>query len=134
MKFKINENSTKIVLRESTREEFNQLKLYLNRYVKDYRFMPRYKMGIWDGKVDFFNNGIIDIGLWYEIIKCCKEYGYQFNIENKENFPRKSELNREDRIPGIGFPNIVDYAKSKNYRVDFGDQIYPNPKKIVISR
>ena len=40
MKFKLNSDSTKLILKESSKEEFNQLKLYLNRYVKNYRFMP----------------------------------------------------------------------------------------------
>ena len=74
MKFKINDKSTKLILKESTKEEYNQLKLYLSRYVKDYRFMPRYKLGVWSGKMDFFNNGFINMGLWNEVVKCCKEY------------------------------------------------------------
>jgi len=98
MNFKINNDATKFILKDSTKEEFNQLKLYLNRYVKNYRFMPRYKMRIWDGKVDFFNNGIINIGLWYEILKCCKEYGYSFNIENKELFPKNKEVDKTELV------------------------------------
>ncbi len=92
MKFKISENRSTFILKESTKEEYNQLKLYLNRYVKDYRFMPRYKLGVWDGKMDFFNQGYINLGLWYEIMRCCKEYGYKFNIENKERFPKNSTI------------------------------------------
>lgn len=98
MKFKINDKSTKLILKESTREEYNQLKLYLNRYVKDYRFMPRFKLGVWDGKVDFFNNGTINIGLWSEIKKCCNEYGYPFQIENKEKFTKNNIATREDIV------------------------------------
>jgi len=98
MKFKLNNNSTKLILKESSKEEFNQLKLYLNRYVKNYRFMPRFKLGVWDGKMDFFNNGTIEFGLWYEIMKCCKEYGYPFIIENKELFIKDSTIKREDIV------------------------------------
>lgn len=102
MKFKLSKDSTTLILKESTKEEYNQLKLYLNRYVKNYRFMPRYKLGVWDGKMDFFNNGMINFGLWYEVLKCCKEYGYQFNIENKEDFPKNSDIKRD---------TILDFCK-----------------------
>jgi len=96
VKFKINESSTKLILKESSKEEYNQLKLYLNRYVNNYRFMPRYRYGIWDGRVDFFDNGIINIGLWNEVLRCCKEYGYNFDIENKELFPKNHIITMED--------------------------------------
>jgi len=95
MVFKLSENNTHLKLVNSTKEEFNQLKLYLNRYVKNYRFMPRYKLGVWDGKIDFFNNGIINFGLWYEVLKCCKEYGYKFKLENKEQFPKNNDITLE---------------------------------------
>jgi hypothetical protein len=98
MNFKINNDKTKLILKDSTKEEFNQLKMYLNRYVKNYRFMPRYKLGVWDGKMDYFNNGIIDFGLWFEVMKCCKDYGYQFNIENKDSFPKDDNIKKEDII------------------------------------
>lgn len=101
MKFKLNKSLTKFILVESSKEEYNQLKLYLNRYVKNYRFMPIYKLGVWDGKVDFFNNGEINFGLWYEIVKCCKEYGYSFVVENKDDFPK----NRD-----IEINNVVDFC------------------------
>jgi superfamily II DNA or RNA helicase len=115
VKFKINEKSTKLILKESTKEEYNQLKLYLNRYVKNYRFMPRYKLGVWDGKVDFFNNGMINIGLWNEVMKCCKEYGYSFIIENKEKFPKNGVVEREQ---------IVDFCKEfyDGYKLKDGDK------------
>ena len=49
--------------------------------VKDAHFKKRRKMGLWDGKIDRFNNGIIRFGLWKEIYKCCKDHGYRFDID-----------------------------------------------------
>jgi superfamily II DNA or RNA helicase len=96
MVFKLIKNNTYLKLVNSSKEEFNQLKMYLNRYVKNYRFMPRFKLGVWDGKIDFFNNGIINFGLWSEILKCCKEYGYNFKIENKNEFPKNDNISIDD--------------------------------------
>ena len=57
--------------------------------------MVRYKLGVWSGDIDYFKNGYIDFGLWGEIYKCCKEYGYKFIIENQDDFPRNKDINKE---------------------------------------
>jgi len=117
MIFKLNNKSTKLILKESTKEEYNQLKLYLNRYVNNYRFMPRYKLGIWDGRLDFFNNGVIEFGLWNEVKKCCNEYGYPFIIENKELFIKDNVIKKDD---------IVNYCKDfyKDHKQKNSDDVF----------
>lgn len=97
MKFALNENSTKLILKESTSEEYNQLKLSLSKFVKNYFFMTKFKMTKWDGKIEFFKDGgIINFGLWHEVYKICKEYGYPFILENKELFPKDNTIIREE--------------------------------------
>lgn len=97
MKFKINDNKTKLILTDSTTEEYNQLKTALKPFVENHRFQPRVKLGVWDGRIDFFNNGFIDLGLWHFIKKLCDEYKYPFIIENKEEFPKES-IKKQDVI------------------------------------
>ena len=92
MKFEISKDKSRFILKESTREEYNQLKNNLTPYVKGYRFMPKFKLTSWDGKFDYFNNGNIDFGLWHECYKTCKEYGYPFNVINKKEFPRDNNV------------------------------------------
>ena len=98
MKFKLNSDNTKLILTESTKGEFNQLKLYLTRKVNNYRFMKRVKLGVWDGSISYFGNppGSIDFGLWQEVYQCCKQYGYPFVIENKDQFPLNKSITKED--------------------------------------
>lgn len=96
MKFILSEDKTKLILKESTREEYNQLKLSLSKYVKNYFFMVKYKKTKWDGKIEFLKNGReINFGLWYEVYKMCKEYGYPFILENKEFFPKDNSISKE---------------------------------------
>lgn len=95
MKFKLNADNSKLILTESTKGEYNQLKLYLTRKVHNYRFMKRYKLGVWDGSISYFSDGVINFGLWREIYNCCKEYGYPFIIENKEQFPRNNDITKD---------------------------------------
>ena len=96
MKFKLNQDNTKIILIESTKGEYNQLKLYLTRFVNNHRFMKRVKLGVWDGRLDYFKDGFIDFGLWQEVYQCCKKYGYPFIIENKDQFPLNKIILKED--------------------------------------
>ncbi len=86
MKLIITQDKSSIIVKESTHEEFHQLKLHLTRKVDNYFFKKRHKMGLWDGTIDQFKNGIIRYGLWKEVYKCCKEHGYKFDI-NKDDFP-----------------------------------------------
>jgi hypothetical protein len=97
MKFKLNPDNTKLILTESDKGEYNQLKLYLTRKVHNYRFMKRFKLGIWDGTISYFGNppGNIDFGLWQEVYQCCKKYGYPFIIENKDKFPINKDVTKE---------------------------------------
>jgi len=94
MKFKLNSDNTKLILIESTKGEYNQLKLYLTRKVHNYRFMKRFKLGVWNGDISYFSDGAINFGLWREIYNCCKEYGYPFIMENKDQFPRNNDITR----------------------------------------
>ena len=123
MKFQISKDRSKFVLKESTREEYNQLKNWLNPYVKGYRFMPRFKLTNWNGTYDYFNNGNIDFGLWNECHKCCKEYGYPFVVENKEQFPRDNKITKED---------VENFCKEffKDHKTSKGDDFTPYPHQI----
>jgi hypothetical protein len=59
--------------------------------------MAKFKLTKWDGKINFLRNADrIYFGLWYEAYKMCKEYGYPFIIENREDFPMNKTVNREE--------------------------------------
>ena len=96
MKFELSKDNSKLILKESTREEYNQIRRILCIYVNNYRFMQKFKLGLWDGKIDFFNNGFIDFGLWNVVYESCKQYGYKFEIINKEQFPRNNNIKIND--------------------------------------
>ena len=123
LKFLISKDRSKFILKESTREEYNQLKNWLSPYVKGFRFMPRFKLTNWDGRYDNFNSGNIDFGLWQECYKCCKEYGYPFKVINKEHFPRDNKITRED---------VEEFALEffKDHKTDKGEDFTPYPHQI----
>ena len=91
MKFTYDKSTEEIVVTSATRIEYHQLNLWLTRHVKGYRYMPAFKMGVWNGQQTYFRNGRINLGLWKEAMKGCKEIDMPFILENKEEFP----LNRD---------------------------------------
>jgi superfamily II DNA or RNA helicase len=102
MKFRYDKNKEELVVSESNRIEYHQLNLWLTRHVKGYRYMPAFKMGVWNGQQSYFKNGKISLGLWKECVKACQEIGVPFILENKEDFP----INRE-----ITLEKVQDFCK-----------------------
>jgi len=123
LKFEVSNNGSKFILKESTREEYNQIKNVLTPFVKGYRFMPRFINTTWNGKFDYFNNGVIDFGLWHECYKTCKEYGYPFQVENKEKFPRDNS---------ITLAKVKEFANEfyKDHMNDKGEKFTPYDHQI----
>jgi hypothetical protein len=97
MKFRYDKATEELVVTEATRIEYHQLELWLTRHVKGYKYMPAFKMGVWNGQQSYFRNGRINLGLWKEAMRGCKEIGYPFVLENKEDFP----LNREVTLDSV---------------------------------
>lgn len=95
MKFRLDLEREKLVIIDSTRTEYHQLKLHLTRHVKNYKYQPRFKLGVWDGTISHFNNGQINLGLWKECFDLCKTNNWKFEIENKEDFPMDKTLTLE---------------------------------------
>jgi superfamily II DNA or RNA helicase len=102
MNFRYDPGEEKLVVSNSTRIEYHQINIWLTRHVKGYRFMPAFKMGVWNGQQSYFDNGKINLGLWKECFKACKEIGVIFNLDNKEDFP----LNRN-----VTLESIQDFCK-----------------------
>ena len=102
MKFKYDKNTEELIVQESSRIEYHQIGLWLTRHVKGYRFMPAFKMGVWNGQQTYFKNGKINLGLWKEAMRGCQEIGAPFIVENKEDFP----INRD-----VTLEKVKDFCK-----------------------
>jgi hypothetical protein len=97
MKFRYDPKEERLVVSEASRIEYHQMKIWLTRHVKGYKFMPAFKMGVWNGQNSYFDNGKVNMGLWKECFKACKEIGVPFNMDNKEDFP----LNRDVTLESV---------------------------------
>lgn len=95
MVFRYDKDKEELVIQEGSRTEHHQLKLWLTRKVKNYRFVPAFKSGYWDGTQTYFRDGKINLGLWKEAYLACKEIQTPFKLENKEDFPINREVTLE---------------------------------------
>jgi hypothetical protein len=102
MKFRYDKDTEEIVVSDATRIEYHQVGLWLTRHVKGYRYMPAFKMGVWNGQQTYFKNGRVNLGLWKEAMRGCKEIDVPFVLENKEDFP----LNRD-----VTLEKVKDFCK-----------------------
>lgn len=52
-------------------------------FVSGYKFMPKYKRGLWDGQVRLFNlkTRHLPIGLVVDLIRYFKDSGYEFTVD-----------------------------------------------------
>lgn len=118
MKFRYDKENEELIVSEASRIEYHQLNLWLTRHVKGYRYMPAFKMNVWDGKQTYFRNGKINLGLWKEALKGCQEIDMPFIMENKIDFP----LNRDVTLEKVqDFCN--DYFKEHKVRMKDGSWI-----------
>lgn len=110
MNFRYDPKEEKLVVSQASRIEYHQLKIWLTRHVKGYRYMPAFKMGVWNGQKSYFDNGKVNLGLWKECYKACKEIDTSFKIDNTSDFP----LNRE-----ITLESVSSFCKDffKNYKI-----------------
>lgn len=68
-----------------------KLKNYLSVCAPNYQFHPKYKQGIWNGKISFYNitNHLLPIGMFPQFQDFCKFFNYSiefdFNINDLRN-------------------------------------------------
>lgn len=95
MKLRFDKITEKLIITDSSRTEYFQLKTHLTRHIKNHRFNPRVKLGVWDGLVTHFKDGQINMGLWRECLDLCQKNGWEFIIENKQDFPINRDVTYE---------------------------------------
>ncbi len=81
-------------------------------YVAGYKHMPKYKAGIWDGKIKLFNikTNLFPYGLIVDLIRFCTKYGYTYELvgEFKLINLKQDLIDFKDRIKSITKMSIVD--------------------------
>lgn len=123
----------------------NELYNYFSYYVDNYRFMPKYKAGVWDGKVHLMKrNGLLPIGLISYIHKFAKrdnlsieydkELCYKEDIKDFEEITNKWLGEMEDGTPWVPRKHQVRGAiKSLTYKRGILEHATSSGKSLTIA-
>lgn len=83
----VNEVYIKVICDDSTSMELSE---HFTFMVPGYKFMPKYRAGIWDGKIRLFNrrSQVLYAGLADEVKKFAEDRGYEVDVETQgaENY------------------------------------------------
>ena len=92
--YKIDEIYMKIVGERSVLQDISEEFTF---FADNYKFMKKYKSGIWDGKIRLLNplNGRLYVGLLHRLFKVCKELDYKVKFDNISDFSL-NQLSIED--------------------------------------
>lgn len=96
MLLRYNNDTKSLTILKASTLEYSQLKLSLNRHVKNFKYMPSFKRGIWDGKVNHFKSDTdIPVGLWKEIAIAMDKVHSGIKLENRKDFPLNRDITLE---------------------------------------
>jgi hypothetical protein len=83
MIFNLSEDKRWLILEQASSIEIDQLNISLTKRIKNWRFHPLVKKGIWDGNFSFFKHDkYVQSGLWREVYDIAKEFEYPIQLKH----------------------------------------------------
>lgn len=125
---KSNESFVQLHCNEEINHEINRL---FSAFAPGYRFNPRYKQHLWDGRITVYSpiTQLLPIGLVSNLINWCKTKGYTYQMNFFDNFTENVDKNKLKEI-------VNSYIKKFNIRDYQFDAVYKsltNKKGILLS-
>lgn len=107
---------------------------YYSFYADNYKFMPKYKAGIWDGKIKLFNikNYTFPIGLFFDLIKFLNERSYNYEID--KSIDPADEYDKESILSFIEKQRICDNTEKESEIVPYDYQIKAIVKCLLLNK
>lgn len=107
----------------------NELYSYFTFYVPGYRFMPKYKMGLWDGRVSLYKDNEMPVGLLSHLEDFAKSRDYEIEIDKtlKENV----DISHQEFLSFIKYLNLP--MEPRDYQILGAFKAIKNKRAIVLS-
>lgn len=86
-----------------------ELSDHLTYFAENYKFHPKYKARVWDGKLRLLNNmtGLLYAGLAQRVKKFCDSRGYQFSFDDELAYNDVSEHEVRKFIETLNLPKHI---------------------------
>lgn len=126
---KINHSSLILTCERSIEAELQD---HFSFYVPGYKFQPKYKYGLWDGKLRLYNlqTKILPAGLFHELISFAKKNSYEITLDpNSLPFYISEEKYNLD-IPLFSHGEIITLRDYQKNAIDYAIQ---NRRCIILS-
>lgn len=127
-----NSSYVRVNVSPENRHIINQIYDEFSYFVDGYKFMPKYKMGVWDGKIHLFNKStnLLQYGLLDDLIKLSTKYSYKIWVD-----PRLFTHTEIPREQIVSFCNDILKLPFEpyDYQIDTIKKCLENPRLLVES-
>lgn len=116
--------------------ELDYLKLVFAPKTENYRWHPKYKNGLWDGRINFLNYGnTVSVGLWKELINFAEKYNFELELKGMgklidRNFETETKLDFEKWIEEFF---VDDDFKPRPFQVKVAENVLKYKRGLVES-
>jgi superfamily II DNA or RNA helicase len=111
------ENPEFLQVKQYTDEEIKQLEILLTKRIQNWRFHPLVKKGHWDGYFQFLDKSYrFPIGLWKYVYQGMKEWGYDVQYIDSQNFFYK--LDKAQFVQWVNEWFSESPKKPRDYQID----------------
>ena len=89
----------------------------LTYFKENYKFDPKYKARVWDGKIRLLNKltGVLYTGLAHRVMKFCQANDYEFSFDDQLMYDNISVQEVVDHLDGLDLPEWLD---RREYQTD----------------
>lgn len=129
---KIDHTNIAIKAERSVEEE---LRDSFSFFVPGYQFMPKYKHGVWDGKIYLFNNmsKTFPAGLYHSLQRFCDSRGYEIEID-ENSLPFESNVDDVTFDPkSYTITSGGNEIEPRDYQIDAVNQMIRQKRGILLS-
>lgn len=111
-----------------------EMKSYFSCYAPNFKFHPKFKARMWDGKISYFNmmERTLPIGLLTKLMKFCKEFGYSYEFDfDATEF--RNDIVEQDITDFAGYIMQNKDIKLRDYQLESVFKSIKNKRGIVLS-
>ena len=106
---------------------------YFSFWAKNYKFMPKYEAGLWDGKIRLLNmrDKTMDSGILLELIRFALDFEYSLDVDPDFNLvPNSAEcpVDLEELVESFNLP-----YEPYDYQMNAWEQIFKHKNRFLLS-
>lgn len=109
-----------------------ELSEHFTRFAPNYKFHPKFKSKMWDGKISLINrlSGYCYAGLAQKIKKFCDSRGYSMSFDDELYYDNISRKELQDHIDSLGLPSKLSV---REYQFESSLKCIKSKRRLLLS-